>query len=159
MKMRWLMAVVGSLLLLGGLYFATRQRLARQMPAPPKAKLLPPTTSSTQASSSALHVVHIVTKPHLDAIPPRLAIILGQEDGVSYNVRYAALKKIHPPLASNEVQALYVQLYRHSNEDAMPEDDLHAFKNEVATFLLRQKPLLGELPWHLIQAAGSHPNM
>ncbi len=148
MKKRWQTVVAGGLLLAAGGFLAIHQRSERHIPAlsrpQPSAKQLKPVVTSVAAIRS-------IDKPQLDSIPPRCAIILGQEDGVSYNVRYAALKKLQPPLVSNEVQALYAQLYRHSNEDPMPEDDLHAFKNEVANTLLKQKPLLEDLPWHLMQ--------
>jgi hypothetical protein len=151
MKMRWLIVFAGSSLLVAGVYLFVQRSSVRHTEPPPQAKLPPSAPSAAFARSSALRAVRTVPKPLLAAIPPRCAIILGQENGVSYNVRYAALKKLYPPLASNEVQALYVQLYRHSNEDPMPEDDLHAFKNEVATALLRQQPQLEQLPWHLMR--------
>lgn len=146
MNWRWPIIFAGCLLLAVILFHEHRQQPPRQTPSP--AKLGPPKLASVAAPTFG---ARSVPKPLLDSITPRCAIILGQEDGVSYNVRYAALKKLNPPLASNEVQALYAQLYRHSSEDPMPEDDLHAFKNEVANTLLRQKPPLEDLPWHLMQ--------
>jgi hypothetical protein len=107
MKLRWLIALVGSLLFAAGLHRAIQHRPI--LHAMPSEKSIPPVPPAATARSSAPRAVHSVPKPHLDSIPPRCAIILGQEDGVSYNVRYAALKKLNAPLASNEVQALYVQ--------------------------------------------------
>ena len=146
MKSRWPITFVVCVLLGAALVHALRRESTSL--TPPSSTVLP---HKLQAVTAAISGMRAIAKPHLTTIPPRLAIIMGQEDGVSYNIRYAALKKLHPPLASNEVQALYAQLYRHSNEDPMPEDDLHAFKNEVANTLLRQQQLLEELPWHLMQ--------
>ncbi len=146
------MNIVRSIALGVGLVMAAvfflNMRPSTTRPTAPQARPGPP---SLPAGAGAASGVHALPKPQLDAIPPRLVVVLGQEDGVSFNARYAALKQLQPPLAGDEVQALYAQLYRHRGEDPLPEDDLHAFKNEVANALLRQQPLLEELPRHLLQ--------
>jgi len=147
MKLWIVMVVVASLL--AGVLLWPVLRLASSVRPPPAARQAPPPRSVSATPTNSTH--RALAKPVLDSIPSRCAIILGQEDGVSYNVRLAALKQLQPPLASNEVQALYLLLYRHSNEDPLPEDDLHAFKNEVTNTLRQQQPLLADLPWHLLQ--------
>jgi hypothetical protein len=147
MKLQKVVVVV-SCLLAGVLLWP----VLRQKAVSPPLATLPQATLSRPLSIIPTNLIQrAVAKPALDSIPSRCTAILGQEDGVGFNARYAALKRLQPPLASNEVQALCLQLYRHSDEDPLPEDDLHAFKNEVANTLLRQKPPLEELPWHLLQ--------
>jgi hypothetical protein len=113
MKLRMVMAVAACMLAGTLLWLVLRQKAV----SPPLAAL-PQATLSRPISIIPTNLIQrAVAKPALDSIPPRCAIILGQEDGISFNVRYAALKELRPPLTSNEVQALYLQLYRHSDED------------------------------------------
>jgi hypothetical protein len=83
MKMRWMILFVGSLLLAAGVYFVVQQRPDRHAQPPPQAKsFLPPAMFNAAALSHAAPDVRPVPKPHLDSIPARLTIIMGQEDGV-----------------------------------------------------------------------------
>ncbi len=108
------------------LFHALRQDSTSHTPK--SAKVLPPKLPTVAAASS---VMRTIAKPQFDSIPLRLGTFLGQEDRISFNARYAALKKLLPPLAGDEVLALYALHYRHGGEDLLPEDAPRAFKRNT----------------------------
>jgi len=90
---------------------------------------------STNSPSALFGNVHI--RP-VTAVPPRLALVMGDKDHRDYLPRLRAVHALGTDLSADEVNALYALLDRKDGEDALSAEELNGLKNDVVNALKKQ---------------------